>query len=416
MFWVGFIHTHHSRNAKRRYPANNYHTFPGSTPSLLDQNNDIHLSKQLRTATPKRDRKQDQDISAKLVAARVSLETTGKPPAPSAQTSSGSSSQSSSASCSSSPIAQGLAKMAEDKVTPHTSPTKDENLCGRPVEESKKDRDVLMKIRQLAAQNGGLPDDAVGEGSCLSSIVDLRGRREFSFSTGDGNFVSQDQATLSVAKPSTEVDSNSRRPLQLSSAAEEQPHDSQYDGAARFSGRIVSNASGLQQSSSSSSSSDTSQRRGRESMLRTMGRNHATKANEEKAAADELKKLEVASACSPMIVAMARERSVPSPSKKVQESQVPRAGRLTRLGNPQDPQGRAFTSDEEPALVPNSQANDQPQVRSQGHRVARATPRAAKPLSTEVACNQEAAAAAAMALKSSTSGQNVQNESNAQAA
>lgn len=412
---MGFIHADHSGNGLQRYPANNHHLFSGSTPSLRDHNNDVHLSKQLRNATPKRDRKQDQDISAKLVAARVSLETTGKPPAPSAQNSSDSSSQSSSASCSSSLIAQGLAKMAQDKLTPHTSPTKDENLCAKPVEESKKGRDVLMKIRQLAAQNGGLPDGAVDEGSCLSSIVDLRGRREFSFSTGDNNFVSQDQATLSVAKPSTELDSNSRRSLQLS-AVEEQPLDSQYDGAARISGRIVSDASERQQSSSSSSSSDTSQRRSRESMLRSMGRNHATKANKEKAAADELKKLEVASVCSPMIVAMARERSVPSPSKKVQEGQVPRAGLLTRLGNPRDPQGRAFTSDEEPTLVPNSQANDQPQVRSQGHRVDRATPSAAKPLSTEVACNQEAAAAAAMALKSSTSGQNLQDESHAQAA
>lgn len=149
-------------------------------------------------------------------------------------------------------------------------------------------------------------------------------------------------------------------------------------------------------------------------MLRSMGHNHATEANEEKAAAAELKKLEVASVCSPMIVAMARERSVPSPSKKVQQGQVPRGVHRPRLENSEYPQSRAFISDEELAWTPNRQASTQ--VRTRGHTTDSAVPSAVNRLSTDVSCNQEAAVAAAKALKRSTSGQSGQNESHARAA
>ena len=386
---------------------------------MLDDNDDIHLSKQLRDTTPRRDRKEDQDLSANLVAARIAAQTTGKPPAPSVQNSNDSSSQSSSgnASYSSSLIAQGLAKVAQAKVTPHTSPTKDENLCGRPVEEPKKARDVLGTIRQLAAQNCGLPDNAIDNASgCSSVFVDPRAHRAFSFSGGDDRIVSDDETTPSIPRTSTNVgnvESSSRRPLQLS-AVQEQALSSQLDGA--FSGGIPSNASGHPKSDSSSSSSHKSQRRSHASMLRSMGHNHATGSIKEKAAADELKKLKIASVCSPMIVAMAKERSVPSPSKKVQEDQVPRRSHLPRLDSLEYPQGRAFISDEELALTPNRQARDQTQVRARGHKAGPATPSAVKRLSTDVAYNQEAAFPASRALKRSTSGQNGQNESRAQAA
>lgn len=389
---------------------------------MLDDNNDIRLIKQLRDATPRRDRRQDgQNLSTKLAAARIAVQMTGKPPAPSVQNSNDSSSQSSSgnASCSSSLIAQGLAKVAQAKVTPHTSPVKDENLCGRPVEEPKKGRDVLAKIRQLAAQKGGLPDDAIADASgCSSSFVDPRAHRAFSFSGGDDRIVPEDETTPSVTRTSTNVgnvDSSSRRPLQLS-AVQEQPLDSQLDGASRCSGGIPSTASGHQKTGSSSSSSDTSQRRSHASMLRSMGHNHATAANKEEAAAYELEKLKVASVCSPMIVAMAKERSVPSPSKKVQGGQVPRGSHLSRLDNLENSQGRAFISDEELALAPNRQARDQIQVRARGQKAGPAMPSAVKRLSTDLACNQEAAFSASRALESSTSGQNGKNKSHAQAA
>lgn len=411
MFWVGSIHTDHSERSTQLTAF----SFSGSTPSLLDRNNDVHLSKQLRDATPRRERKQDQDISAKLVAARVSLQTTGKPPAPSAQNSNDSSSQSSSgnASCSSSLITQALAKMAQAKVTPHTSPTKDENLCGRPIEEQKKGSDVLGTIRQLAAQNGGLPDAAIDDdSSCSSSIVDPRGHRAFSFSDGDDRLVTENKTTSSVARTATDVGSTPRRSPQLS-AVQEQPLDSQFDGTSQFSNATPSKAR-EHHSGSRSSSSDTSQRRSHASVLRSMGHNHATAANEEKAAAAERKKLEVASVCSPMIVAMARERSVPSPSKKVQQGQVPRGVHRHQLENFEYPQSRAFISDEELAWTPNRQASTQ--VRTRGHTSDPAAPSAVKRLSTDVSCNQQAAVAAAKALKRSTSGQSSQNDSHAQAA
>lgn len=304
--------------------------------------------------------------------------------------------------------------MTQAKVTPHTSPAKDENLCGRPVEEQKKGSDVLGTIRQLAAQNGGLPDAAIDdESSCSSSGVDPRGHRAFSFSDGDDRLATEDKTTPSIARTTTDVGSTSRRSPQLS-AVQEQPLDSQFDGTSRFSNATPSNAREHQKSGSPSSSSDTSQRRSRASVLRSMGHNHATEANEKKAAAAELKKLEVASVCSPMIVAMARERSVPSPSKKVQQRQVPRGVHRHQRQNSDYPQSRAFISDEELAMIPNRQASTQ--VCTRGHTTDPATPSAFNRLPTDVPRNQEAAVAAVKALKRSTSGQGSQNESHAQAA
>lgn len=296
--------------------------------------------------------------------------------------------------------------MARAKVTPHTSPTKDENLCGRPVEEQEQGDDALGTIRQLAARNGGLPDVAiVDESSCSSLIVDPRGHRAFSFADGDDRIVSKDEAA-SIAMTSTNVGSvgsSSRGPLQLA-AAHEQSLGSQIDGASRFSNGVSSNASVNQKSSSSSSSSDTSQRRSHASMLRSMGHNHATEANKKKATTEELRKLEAASSCSPMIIAMARERSVPSPSKKlpVQENQVPRGKHVSRGENLDQPQSRAFISDEELALIPNRRAAGQ---RALGRAPA-----------GDVSFNQEVTASAARAPQMPTSGQNGQNESRAQAA
>lgn len=351
-----------------------------------------------------------------MVAARVSLQKTGKPPAPSARSSNESSSQSSSgnASCSSSLIAQGLAKVAQAKVTPHTSPTKDENLCGRPVEEPKEGGDVLKAIRQLAVENGGLPDAAIDdESSCSSSIAEPRAHRAFSFSTGDDKLVLEDETTSAITGTCTNVASTSQRSEQLS-AVQEQPLDFQLDGASRFSCKTPLDVSGQQ--GSNSSSSDTSQRRSHASMLSSMGHNHATKVNKEKAIADERKKLEAASVCSPMIVAMARERSVPSPSKKVHDGQVPRKSHRARLENFDSTQSRAFISDQELALAPNRQASDATKMRTQGHTAGLTMPRTIKRLSTDVSCNQEAAVTATRALERSTSGQRGQKESHAQAA
>lgn len=303
--------------------------------------------------------------------------------------------------------------MAQPKVTPHTSPTKDENLCGRPIGEPEKSNDILGTIRQLAAENGGMPDDAVDdESSCTSSLVEPRGHRAFSFSAGDDKLVSEDDTTPAIARASTNVASTSRRSLQQS-AVQGQPSGSQFDGTSRFSEGTPSYASEHQQSGTSSSSSDTSQRRSHASVLRAMGHNHATEANKEKAAAAELKKLEVASVCSPMIVAMAKERSVPSPSKKVHEGQVPRGVYRPRLEDFDYPQSRAFISDEELALGPNRQASDQPKMRTQCRMADPAMPSAVNPLSTDAACSQEAAIAAARTLKMSTSGQHGQKDSHA---
>lgn len=304
--------------------------------------------------------------------------------------------------------------MAQAKVTPHTSPTKDENLCGRPIEEPKEGGDVLETIRQLAAQNGGLPDAAIDDdSSCSSSIAEPRAHRAFSFSTGDDNLVLEDGTTPAIAGTSTNVASTSRRSEQLS-AVQEQPLDSQLDGASRFSSGAPLEALGQQ--NSDSSSSDTSQRRSHVSMLRSMGYNHATKANKEKAIADERKKLEAASVCSPMIVAMARERSVPSPSKKVHDGQVPRKSHRTRLGNFDSAQSRAFISDEELALASNRRANDATAMRPQSHAADLAMPSAVKRLSTDVSCKQEAAVNATRTLERPTSGQRGQKEPHARAA
>ncbi|KAK2602658.1 hypothetical protein N8I77_009172 [Diaporthe amygdali] len=395
----------------------------GSTPSLLDRNNDVHLSKQLRNATSKRCRKKDQDIGAKLVAARITLQTTGKPPAPSAQNSNDSSSQSSSgnASCSSSLITQGLAeKIARAKVTPHTSPTKDENLCGRPAEEPKKRGDILGTIRQLAVQNGGLPDDAIDDGSsCSSSIVDPRQHRAFSFSDGDDQIASEDEPTPSMDRTSRNNGSSSQNPPQVS-AVQDQLLASQFDGASHLPESVSSSGLGYRKSASSSSSSDMSQRRSHASMQRSMGQNHATEASKKQEAANEVRKLAEASICSPMIIAMARERSIPSPTKKVQEvqeGQVPRESRRGRLLNRNYSQGRAFISDEELAVVANRTRTREPaQVRARGHSSASTVPSAVERLSTDVGCNQEAAFSAARALKNSTSEHKSQNESQAQAA
>lgn len=304
--------------------------------------------------------------------------------------------------------------MAQAKVTPHTSPTKDENLCGRPVEELKEGGDVLETIRQLAAQNGGLPDAAIDDdSSCSSSAAQPRAHRAFSFSAGDDKLVLEDETTPAIAGTSTNVASTSRRSEQHS-AVQEQPLDPQLDGASRFSSGAPFQALGQQ--NSDSSSSDTSQRRSHVSMLGSMGYNHATKANKEKAIADERKKLEAASVCSPMIVAMARERSVPSPSKKVHDGQVPRQSHRARLGNFDSHKSRAFINDEELALAPNRQDNDATGVRPQGHTADLAMPSAVKHVSTDVSCNQEAAVTATRTLERSTSGQRGQKESHAQAA
>lgn len=261
-------------------------------------------------------------------------------------------------------------------------------------------------IRQFAAQNGGLPDVAiVDESSCSSPLVDLKGHRAFSFADGEDRIVSKDEAA-SIARTSSNVGSvgsSSRRPLQLS-AVHEQSLGSQIDGASRFSNGVSSNALVHQKSGSSSSSSDTSQRRSHAAMLRSMGHNHATDANKKKAATEELRKLEAASSCSPMIIAMARERIVPSPSKKVpvQEDQVSRGKHVSQVENLDQPQSRAFISDEEPALNPNHRA---------GGRGARG-----RAPTDDVSYSQEVADSAASAPKRSTSGQNGQNKSHAWAA
>lgn len=121
-----------------------------------------------------------------------------------------------------------------------------------------------------------------------------------------------------------------------------------------------------------------------------------------------------------MIIAMARERSIPSPTKKVQEvqeGQVPRESRRGRFLNRNYSQGRAFISDEELAVVANRTRTREPaQVRARGHSSASTVPSAVERLSTDVGCNQEAAFAAARALKNSTSEHKSQNESQAQAA
>jgi hypothetical protein len=296
--------------------------------------------------------------------------------------------------------------MVQAKVTPHTSPTKDANLCGLPVEDQEQGDGALGMIRQLAAQNGGLPDVAiVDESSCSSLLVDRRGHRAFSFADGDDRIVSRAE-DASIAMTFTNIasiGSNSREVQQLA-PAHKQSLGSQIDGAPLFSNEASSNAPGHQKSSPSSSSSGTSQHRSHTSVLRSMGHNHATEANKREAATHELRKLQGYSSCSPMIIAIARERSVPSPSKKipVHEDQVPGEKHASQGENVYQPQSCAFVSDEELAVISNRRAAGQ---RARGRVQA-----------GHDSLDQELSEPSAMANQTSTSGENDRNEPRSQAA
>lgn len=255
----------------------------------------------------------------------------------------------------------------------------------------------------MAEQNGGLPDDAVLDGSmCFSPAIDPTGHRPFSFSDGDDAVVPKGE-TDSITKVPTNVgnvDSSSREPLRPS-AGHEQPLDSQTDGAPQLSNEVSENALVHQDSSSSSSSSDASQDRSNASALGSMAFNHAVEAHERQVAAERRRRLEEASICSPMIIAMARERSVPSPSRTrpVQVARVPRENHVSRNEYLDRAQSRTVVSDE--ALTINRRAGSQ-----------RGWVRAP---TDDVSYDEAAIVASGRALRRPTSGQDGQNESHAEA-
>ncbi|KAG8159033.1 hypothetical protein KVR01_011476 [Diaporthe batatas] len=368
----------------------------GSTPGLFNLNCDTHLSEQLRGGAARPGRKEDQQVMP---------QTTGKPvpqPPKLKDSSSQSSSGNASSSSSSSLITQGFAKLAQAKSTPRTSPSKDENLYGQSaVKEEEICDDPLETIRQLAEENGGLPDDAVLDGSmCFSPAIDPTSHRPFSFSDGDDEVVPEVEIDSTIEIPTNvgNVGSSSQEPVP-SPVVHEQRLDSQIDGGPQRPNEVSSNTSVNLEFSSSSSSSDISQHRSNASALGSMAFNHAVAVHERQVAAERRRRLEEAAICSPMIIEMARERSVPSPLRRgpVQGARVPRANHVPRAEHLDRPQSRAPIISEALALINNRPAGGQ---RARG-----------RAQTDDVFYDQDATVAAGKELRRPTSGQDGQNES-----
>ncbi|ROW09039.1 hypothetical protein VMCG_02810 [Cytospora schulzeri] len=404
----------------------------GAVPRFLEPNSDAYLSQHVCSTTSKRRLKTAQDLGAKMTAARISVALTGRPPAPSikGKTSAGNSDRSSSssssgrASSSSSLITQGLLaeQMAQSQVTPRTSPIKDGSLYGRPDKGAAKGCDVLETIREMAAQNGGLPDDAIDDESSYASTPHFsRHQRAFSFDAGNGGSGGPDR----LAKPHL-----LQRPQQ--STAEEQPPSPQFSGLAQ-DGRNGVKTTTLkdQPSESSDSSSDGISNHSRSSIVLSMGHNHVTDASKVKATTSEGRDLDDSSKLVQMTKVMVLQRDAIannlrlSPTKRVQERRVPRTSQFPteeemqrqRLMDLNDTHGRAYLSDEELALTTlNKPSCDLAQQRAQGYLQGPTAPSAVKRLPPAVGCKKDAAVAAMRALKRSTSRPKNRRKLRAQAA
>lgn len=359
-----------------------------------------------------------------MTAARISVALTGRPPAPSVKgktsvgnsDSSSSSSSSGKVSSSSSLIAQGLLaeKMAQNQVTPRTSPIKDESLGGRLDKGPTKGCDALETIREMAALNGGLPDDAIDDESSYASTPHFpRHQRAFSFDAGgDGYDVS---GRLSQAHPS-------QRPQQ--STAEERPSSSQLDGLAQDRGNGAYDTTLKDRpSDSSDTSSDGAPNHSRSSILLA---NRVTDTSKDKATTAEGRDLDESSGLVHMTNVMVLQRDAiannlrVSPTRKVQERRVPRTSQSSTAEELQRyrlAHGRAYLSDEELTLTTlNKPTCGLAPQQAQGYLQGPTAPSAAKRLTSDAGCSQDAAVAAAMALERSTSGQERQRNYQAQAA
>ena len=370
----------------------------GTVPRFFDRDSDVDRSQQLRNATSKHRSRRDRDLGAKMAAARISVALTGKPPAPSVKgetsarnsNSSSSSSSSGKASSSSSLITQGLLaeRMAHSQVTPHTSPAKDEAICGRPVKGLVKGSDILGTIRELAAQNGGLPDEAVDDASSYASTVHFsQHQRAFSFVAGDD--ASSASGCPSKAQPS-------QRPQQ--STADERPLSSQLDGLAQDRGAVAATSLNHQLSESSDASSGDYSDNSHSSILLAMDHNRNTNVGKVQATTsggdlDEPSKLaEMTKVMALQRDAVANNLRV-SPTKKVQERRVPRTSQSStdeetqclRLMSLNRTNGRARFGDEELALTTlNRPSRGLAQHRAQGHLEGPTAPSAVNRLPYDV--------------------------------
>lgn len=383
----------------------------GAASRFVEPDFDAYLSQQPRYTPPRRRPKPEQDLGAKMVAARISVAMTGKPPAPSIKDqmsainsdSSSSSSSSGKVSSSSSLIAQGLLaeRMVQGQVTPRTSPTKDEGLHVRPDKGPAKNRDVLETIREMAAQNGGLPDDAIDDESSYASSPHLpRHQRAFSFDAGnDGD---DPDVPPSTAEPSLRQERKTEQ---------ERPPSFQLDGLVRDSGNVAADSALNGRPSGSSGglglSSDGKSNQKWPSSHRAVGHKRGTDAVEVKATTTRGGNPDERSGSVQLTEVLAHQRDAiasllrVSPTKKVQERQVPRISQFSADGSQEHRMmsldhipGQAQISDEELALVGLIGSTCGPYLG--GYTESNAGQRLP---------SQDAAAAATKALKRSTPGQ-----------
>lgn len=318
------------------YLANNICSI-GAASRFVDPNSDVYLSQQLRYTPTKRRLKAEPDLGAKMVAARISLALTGKPPAPSIKgnTSTGNSDRSSSSSSSekvsssSSLITQGLlaGDMAHGQTTPRTSPNKDERFHGR-LDKGPAKCDVLDTIREMAAQNGGLPDDAIDDESIYASTSHfIQHKRAFSFAAGDDGTDVPDR--LPKAQPKS-----SQRPEQK--MEEERLPSSQLDGPAQDRGSAAADTTLNHQPSETSESSDHwVSNHNRSSTPRSTRHDHVTDAVKAEATTANDRNRNDSSGLVQMTEVMVLQREAVanllwvSPTKKVQERRVPHISQAT---------------------------------------------------------------------------------------
>lgn len=422
---LGTIYSYRpSQDHCRMYLANNIRPI-GAVPLFIDPSSDAYLSQQLRYTPSKRRPKTEKDLGAKMVAARISVALTGKPPAPSikGKTSAGNSDRSSSSSSSgkvsssSSLITQGLLaeQMAHGQVTPRTSPIKDESLYGRPAKGPAKGCDVLETIREMAAQNGGLPDDAIDDESSYAPTPHFsRPQRAFSFDAGDDGYGAPD--CLPKAQ-------SSQRPEQTTT--EERPPSSQLDGLAQDRGDVAADTTLKDQpSESTGSSSDGESNPSHSSTLLAMGHDRATNVVKARATTTKGINLDGPSGLVHMTEVMVLQRDAianllrVSPIKKVQERRVPYISQSStdmiqhhRMMDPNHDHGRAHLSDEELALTTLTRPTcGLSQQEAQGYVQGHTGPNVGKRLPS-----QDAAAAATKALKRSGSGKKSTRKLHAQA-
>lgn len=389
----------------------------GRMPRFLEQNCDANLTQQFRNTTSKRRSKPNQDLGAKMAAARISVEMTGKPPVPSVKgktsarnSDSSSSSSSRRASSSSSLITQGVLaeQLAQAQVTPNTSPTKDDNFCRRPDKGPATGCDVLETIRELSAKKGGLPDNAIEEDSSYASTVHLsQQRRAFSF------VVSDNELGAPGGPHEAQV---SQRPQQ--STAEERSSSSQLDAITKGRGNVVTVNN--QPSDFSETSSDEESNNSRSSKTPAMGHDRVTDVGKDGAITGGCTDLDGCSGLVQMTEVLVIQRGAiannlrVSPNKKVQGRRVPRAPQSST--DEETERQRTMMLNHTKARAHLSKLSDE-EFLAMATRYLDELPSAVEGLPSGVSCSGDAAAAAAAtALRRSTSGQKGQHNSQAQAA